>query len=361
MPQSGSPQPPARPGRVVVDAMGGDHAPREAVAGAVRASREHGVRVVLVGQVPKVRPLLEELGAVREIPLVHAEDTLAMDEGALASWRRPRSSVAVACQLIRNGEAVAMVSAGSTGGVVATASVRLRPQPGVLRPALAAVLPTRPNPTVLLDAGANADVKPEMLVQFAHLGTAYAQAALGIEAPRVGLLNIGSEAGKGNKLVRKTQELLAASAAGPTPLRYVGNVEGHDLLSGTADVVVADGFTGNVALKTLEGAVRFAAGEVRGALNGGGPIAKLGMAMRRSSLRDLRDRLDVESVGGAVLLGLNGTVVIAHGAATARGVATAAKLAHDLSQGRIAERVRDRIGAHRSPSWLHRRGHAEEA
>ncbi|MQA93226.1 MAG: phosphate acyltransferase PlsX [Streptosporangiales bacterium] len=340
--------------------MGGDHAPRAAVDGAVQASREQGVRVVLVGQVSKVRPLLEEHRAVREIPLVHADDTLAMDAGALASWRRPRSSVAVACQLIRNGEAVALVSAGSTGAVVATASVRLRPQQGVLRPALAAVLPTRPTPTVLLDAGANADVKPEMLVQFAHLGTAYAQVALGVAAPRVALLNIGSEAGKGNKLARKTQELLSAATAGPIPLRYIGNVEGHDLLRGAADVVVTDGFTGNVALKTLEGAVRFTAAEVRGALDGGGPFAKLGTALRRSSLRDLRERLDVEAVGGAALLGLNGTVVITHGAATARGIATAAALARDLSQGRITDRVRDRIAAYRTPSWLHRRGHVEE-
>lgn len=340
---------------IALDAMGGDHGPREAVRGAVTAVREHGARVILVGRAPDLTALLAEEGAAGEIPVVHAEDTLAMNEGALASWRRPRSSVAVACRLIRNGDAQALVSAGSTGGVVATSTVRLRTQPGVLRAALAVPLPTSPTPTVLLDAGANADAKPEMLLQFAHLGAAYARTAFGVAAPRVGMLTIGAEPGKGNRLARKAGELLTAAAAeGAPPLDYRGNVEGHDLLAGEVDVVVADGFTGNVALKSVEGAVRFAFDQVHGALTAT-PLAKAGALLQRKALRSLRDRFDSETYGGAVLLGLNGTVVIAHGAAQDRGIAQACVLASDLVAGRIVEQIRRRVGTPQRASWLSRR------
>ncbi|RCV47703.1 phosphate acyltransferase, partial [Marinitenerispora sediminis] len=223
---------------------------------------------------------------------------------------------------------------------------------GVLRPALAVLFPTRPTPTVLVDAGANADAKPEMLVQFAHLGVAYAQTAYGIAQPRVGLLTIGSEPGKGNKLARRTAELLTAAADAPPGLDFRGNIEGHDLLGGLVDVVVTDGFTGNVALKSVEGAVRFALDEVRSALSSS-PMARAGALLQRRPLRALRERVDSETYGGAVLLGLNGTVVIAHGASGARGIEQACLLAHELVAGRIVERVRRRVGAtNRTPSWL---------
>src|SRR5699024_5691988 len=208
---------------VAVDAMGGDHGPEEAVRGAVTAVRELGLRVLLVGRRTEVASLLAEHDALREVPVVHAEDVLEMHEGALASWRRPRSSVAVACHLIRRGIAHALVSAGSTGGIVATATVRLRTQTGVVRPALAVPLPTGEKPTVLLDAGATADAKPEMLVQFAHLGSAYAQTAFGVQRPTVGLLTIGSEPGKGNKLARKAGELLTAAGESGA-LDFHGNI-----------------------------------------------------------------------------------------------------------------------------------------
>ncbi|GAA3759431.1 phosphate acyltransferase PlsX [Salinactinospora qingdaonensis] len=345
---------------IAVDAMGGDHAPDEIVSGAVRAHREHGLRVVLVGRGPEVAAHLAAANATREISVAHAEDSLAMHEGALASWRRPRSSVAVACKLIRQGEANALVSAGTTGGVVATSTVRLRAQPGVLRPALAVALPTGPVPTILLDAGANADAKPEMLVQFAHLGAAYAHTAYGVTEPRVGLLTIGSEPGKGNKLVRKAAELLASVTDSQPPLNFRGNIEGHDLLAGHVDVVVTDGFTGNVALKSVEGAVRFTIDEVRSALTSG-MLAKTGALLQRRSLRGLHKRFDSESYGGAVLLGLNGTVVIAHGDSHAYGVERACLLARDLVTGRIVDQVRRRLGTTgRAPAWRHRRGAAEE-
>ena len=268
--------------------------------------------------------MLSDLGADGELRIVPAEDNIAMEEGALASLRRPRSSVAVACQLVRRGEAAAVVSAGSTGGVVATARLRLRALPGAMRPGLAVVLPTRPGRTVLIDAGATADPKPEMLVQFGQLGVAYAQLTLGVPNPRVGLLTIGTEPGKGNKFTRRAYELLAADPPnGALPLSFAGNVEGGDLLAGELDVIVTDGFTGNVALKTLEGSIRFANAELRNAITGT-RIARAGAFLQRKGLRSLTERLDAESYGGAVLLGLGGTVVIAHGASTSRAVTSAA-------------------------------------
>jgi phosphate acyltransferase len=336
--------------RIVVDAMGGDNAPDEVVAGTVVAAREHGVRPILVGQAVRVRQILAAHDALGEIPVVGADDVVAMDEGALAGLRRPRSSVAVACRLIRRGHASALVSAGSTGGVVATSRLRLRGQPGVPRPAIAVVLPTRPGPTVFLDAGATADAKPEMLVQFAVLGTAYARIRLGVESPRVGLLTIGEEAGKGDKLTRRAHELLAGDVEG---VHFAGNIEGTDLLAGKVDVVVTDGFTGNVALKTIEGAVRLAVAEMREAVTAS-RTARLGALLQRRRLRLLRERLDSETYGGGVLLGLNGTVVIAHGSSRAPGVAAACVLARDLAESRIVEQIGERVAANR-PHRLPRR------
>ncbi|MER5425034.1 phosphate acyltransferase PlsX [Streptosporangium roseum] len=332
---------------VALDAMGGDHAPDEIVAGAVYAVREHGVRVVLVGA---PRPLMEALSvhdALTEVPIIRAEEALAMDEGALASLRRPRSSIAVACHLVRRGEASAVVSAGSTAGIVATGKLRLRSQPGVLRPAITVALPTRPTPTVLLDAGANAEVKPEMLVQFAHLGAAYAETVLEIAEPRIGLLTIGSEPEKGNKLVKRAHELLSAAPG----LNFAGNIEGHDLLTRTVDVIVTDGFTGNVALKTMEGSVRYAFAELRDTISES-RAARLGGMLQRKRIRGLNQRLDPEVHGGAVLLGLNGTVVIAHGASQAKGISAACVLAARLARQGVVTRIGERLAAAPRPHRL---------
>lgn len=327
--------------------MGGDHAPDEIVAGAVHAVRERGLSVVLVGAPRPLHEALTRHGAASEIPIVRAEEALAMDEGALASLRRPRSSIAVACHLVRRGDASAVVSAGSTAGVVATGRLRLRGLTGVPRPAIAVMLPTLPHPTILLDAGANAEVKPEMLVQFAHLGVAYAEAGLNIRRPRVALLTIGSEAEKGNKLVKRAHELLSTAPG----VEFTGNVEGHDLLTGVADVIVTDGFTGNVALKTMEGAVRYAFGELREAI-ASSTTAKIGAFLQRSRIRDLHRRLDSEHYGGAVLLGLNGTVVIAHGAARAAGISAACDLASTLVRQGVVTRISERIATTHRPHRL---------
>jgi glycerol-3-phosphate acyltransferase PlsX len=197
---------------------------------------------------------------------------------------------------------------------------------------------------VLIDAGATADPKPEMLVQFGQLGVAYAQIAFAVPAPTVGLLTIGAEPGKGNALTRRAHELLAAEPqGGALPLRFAGNVEGGDLMAGEVDVIVTDGFTGNVALKTLEGAMRFAAGELRTALTSS-RAARMGALLQRRGLRELSHRLEPESYGGAALLGMGGTVVIAHGASTARAVSAACALAANLTRGDITEKIRERIG-----------------
>jgi phosphate acyltransferase len=329
---------------LAVDAMGGDHAPGEIVAGAVEAARELNTHIVLTGRPGQLRPLLARHGSPANVHIVPAEESVAMEEGALASWRRPRSSIAVACQLVRRGQVAAVVSAGSTGAIVATAQMRLRTLPGVTRPALAVVLPTRPTPTILVDAGAIADPKPEMILQFAQLGVAYAQTAFGITEPRVGLLTIGSEPGKGNKLARRAHELLAADPPhGGQPIGFTGNVEGGDLLAGAVDVIVTDGFTGNVALKTLEGTASFAASQLRDAL-GGTRAARIGTLFQRRGLRELSSRLDPENYGGAALLGLEATIVIAHGAVRAKGAAAACTLAAELASGHITDRIRERLG-----------------
>jgi phosphate acyltransferase len=335
----------AAPHRLIaVDAMGGDHAPGEIVAGAVLAARQLSTHIVLTGRPGQLRPLLAKHGAPANVHIVPAEDSVAMDEGALASWRRPRSSIAVACQLVRRGEVAAVMSAGSTAAIVATAQMRLRPLPGVARPALAVVLPTEPNPAILIDAGAIADPKPEMLVQFAQLGIAYAQTALGIAEPRVGLLSIGTEPGKGNKLARRAFELLDGDPQhGGMPISFIGNIEGGDLLGGQVDVIVTDGFTGNVALKALEGTARYTTAQLRQVL-GGSRTARFGAIFQRRGLRELAHRLDAETYGGAALLGLEATVVIAHGAVRARGAAAACKLAADLASGKITDRIRERLG-----------------
>jgi phosphate acyltransferase len=334
--------------------MGGDFAPAEIVAGAIAAHRQGTLKVVLVGRPGQVRPLLADHGVLGEIRLISAEDSVAMEDGALASWRRPRSSIAVACQLVHLGQASAIVSAGSTAAVVSVARLRLRNLPGVLRPAIAVALPTTPTPTILIDAGAIADPKPEMLAQFAQLGSSYAEVAFGIESPRVGLLSIGAEASKGNKLAKRAYELLSTEPQhGALPIRFVGNVEGDDLMAGEVDVIVTEGFAGNVALKTIEGTAKFTAAQFADAL-GGSRKARLGALLLRKELRALRSRIDPETYGGAALLGLEGTVVIAHGAASRKGAASACDLAADLVRGRTAERIKERLGPHRAGHFLRR-------
>ncbi|MBW8485490.1 phosphate acyltransferase PlsX [Actinomadura parmotrematis] len=305
---------------VLVDAMGGDHGPDATVHGAVRAHRDHGVAVTLVGHGDEIGARLRRHGAEAEIEILHAEQAVPMAErgaGALA-WRR--SSLAVGCAALAGAAGSGLVSAGSTGAVVACAVRGLGRAPGVLRPALAVALPTLDGgATVLVDAGATADPAPPMLAQFAGLGAGYARRVLGVAAPRVGLLSIGSEPGKGNRLAREAAELIAA-AAPAAGLRFAGGVEGHDVLTGAVDVLVTDGFTGNVVLKNVEGTVRTVLAMVARA--GGAHPARL---------REVARRYCPETHGGAALLGLAGTVVVAHGSSDAATIARACVVARDLA------------------------------
>ncbi|XRQ12578.1 phosphate acyltransferase [Actinomadura welshii] len=302
----------ARP--VVLDAMGGDHGPAETVPGALAAVREHGVPVVLAGRADDVRRQLRRHRGEDEVEVLHADDVVPMAErGALATARRG-SSLVVGCGEARR-RGLAFVSAGSTGAVVSCAVRAFARREGVLRPALAVALPTATGSTVLVDAGGTADPTAEMLAQFALLGAAYARDVLGVPDPSVGLLSIGTEPGKGNRLAREAAGLLPG-----TPVRFHGGVEGHDVLAGTVDVVVTDGFTGNVVLKNIEGCVRTVLGMV----------ADAGIAAPER-LAEVGRRYSADTHGGAALLGLAGTVVVAHGASGAAAIARACAVASRLA------------------------------
>ncbi|MEV0616277.1 phosphate acyltransferase PlsX [Nonomuraea sp. NPDC050404] len=306
--------PPVPP--VVLDAMGGDHGPAETVAGAVAARRAYQVPVTLVGDEPRVLDELRRHGAVGEIPVVHAHDAVPMAERGAAAATLATSSLAVGCELVGRGAGRAFVSAGSTGAVVSCAVRGIGRRSGVLRPALAVALPSLAGgASVLVDAGATADPSPAMVAQFALLGVGYARAVLGRTDPAVGLLSIGSEPGKGNRLTREAAVLLAAS-----PVRFHGAIEGHDVLAGIVDVIVTDGFTGNVVLKNVEGCVRTALAMV----------ARAGIASPER-LAEVARRYDPETHGGAALLGLRGTVVVAHGSSRAATIARACVVAGALA------------------------------
>ena len=318
--------------------MGGDRAPDEPVAGAV-AARDARVEPVLYGREDAVGPLAAGLA------VVHAPQVVAMDEKPADAARTKReSSLFAACRAVGDGSADAVVSAGNTGAALAAGLLEIRRLPEVHRPAIALPLPGEPRPCVLIDGGANADARPEHLLQFAHMGAIFAEEVLGTREPRVSLLSIGEEPEKGNRLVRETYPLLERSG-----LRFTGNVESRDLLAGAAEVVVCDGFTGNVALKALEGAVRTAFDALREAA-GSSARAKLGGLLLRPAARSVRTRYSPETYGGAYLLGLRGLVVIAHGNSSRTAVANAVRLAARGVEGRVVERVAARLAEQPEPA-----------
>ncbi len=330
--------------RVAVDALGSDRGAAEIVAGAVEAASE-GVEPVIFGPAG-----LDTQG----LELVVAADEIGMDEKPAEAVRaKPDSSMVSACRAVHDGRADAVVSAGSTGAMLAAGLLHLRRLPGIARPAIAAPLPCRRGPSVLLDCGANADARPEHLLQFAHMGAAFSESILGVAAPTVRLLSIGEEAEKGNQLTLEAHELLAADAA----LRFEGNVESRELLDGAADVVVTDGFTGNVCLKLMEGTIRTLLDALREEITAT-TTDKLGGALIRPAARRLRTKLDPETYGGAYLLGLRGLAVIAHGNSSRHGIANAIRLAargveHDVVarlQAQLPERTRTDGRARRTPS-----------
>lgn len=311
--------------------MGGDRAPDEIVAGAYGA-RSDTILPVLYGR--------EELLGEKGLDVVHAPDVVAMDEKPSEAARAKReSSLFAICRAVANGEADVAVSAGNTGALLAAALLEIGRLPGVHRPAIAIPLPAFRGPSVLIDGGANADARPEHLVQFGHMGAVFAEEVLGLEDPGVALLSIGEEPDKGNRLVREAHDLLAVST-----LRFVGNVESRELLAGAADVVVCDGFTGNVVLKALEGAVGTTLAHLRDEV-ASTARGKIGGLLIRRAARTLRARLNPDTYGGAYLLGLRGLVMSAHGNSSRTAIENAIKVAAKGAEARVVERVAERLAA----------------
>ena len=307
---------------IALDAMGGDRAPQAVVEGAIAAAR-NGIEVALVGDEAVLTPLLTRFGgAPSGLRIVHAADAIEMGEhAALEARTRHDSSIYVGVQLVKTGEAEAFVSAGNTGAVFAIALLSLGRLRGIERPALGVLLPLPNGPALLLDGGANAEVRLTHLAQFAHLGVAYMRAVMGVAEPTVGLLNIGEEPTKGTHLAIEVHAVLATSG-----LRFIGNVEGRDVFAHRADVVVTDGFTGNVVLKTAEGVIDVRFGELRH-LASGSLRDRLGAWLLRPSLRAIADRSDYRRYGAVPLLGIDGAVFVAHGRSDARAIESAVRTA----------------------------------
>ena len=321
--------------RVAVDAMGGDRGPEEIVAGALEA-RSDTIEPILFGPAG-----LETHG----LELVEAPDVIGMDEKPADAVRaKPNSSLVAACRAVAEGRADVAVSAGNTGAMLAAGLLEIRRQPGVLRPAIAVVIPAQRGPSVLIDSGANADARPEHLLQFAHMGAVFAEEILDRRNPEVRLLSIGEEDEKGNQLTLEAHALLRDAEG----LNFAGNVESRYLLAGAGDVVVCDGFTGNICLKALEGTIRTILDALRTEISATA-IGKLGGLLIRPASRRLRTRLDPDTYGGAYLLGLRGLAVIAHGNSSRRAIANAIRLgARGVEHGvaeRLAERMPERVVA----------------
>ena len=316
--------------RVAVDALGGDHAPDEVVAGAAAAASSSLVPL-LFGP-----PGLDPHG----LELVPCAEKIGMGEKPAEAVRgKPDSSLVRAVRAVGDGDADAVISAGNTGAVLAASLLHVRRLPGVHRPGIAIVIPSRRGPTVMIDAGANADGRPEHLVQFAHMGVVFAEEVLDVRDPAVRLLSIGEEPEKGNQLTLESHALLEDA-----DVRFEGNTEGRSLLEGEADVVVCDGFTGNVALKTLEGTIRSVLGALRDEI-ASSRRAQLGGVLIRPAARGLRARLDPDTYGGGYLLGLKGLVVIAHGSSSRVAIANATRMAARGVEHRLVERLAARLRA----------------
>jgi glycerol-3-phosphate acyltransferase PlsX len=328
--------------RIAVDAMGGDHAPARIVDGALAAARHLGIGVDLVGRPDAVRAELarhHDLGAL-DVGVVEATDVIAMEESpAQALRRKPRASIRVAAELVASGRAAALVSAGHTGASVVAAHAAFGMLPGVDRPALAPSIPTRGGSAVLIDAGATVECKPSYLLQFGVMGSVYARAWLGVERPRVGLLSIGEEETKGNELTREAHRLLKASS-----LRFVGNVEARDIFSGQADVIVCDGFTGNVALKLSEGLVEMVE-DLLGEELQSTFSAQVGYLLSRRAFRRFRKRVDYSEFGGAPLMGVAGLCIVGHGRSSAKAVRNAVVMASRFVSSNVLGRVEQEIAS----------------
>jgi len=331
--------------RIAVDAMGGDHAPDVNVDGALAAAGRWDCEIVLVGDrdvlegaLARRRPHADGPGSVT---VEHAPDVVAMGEGPVVALRRkPNSTMAVATRMVKDGRVDGLVSAGSTGAAVAASVLYLSPLAGVNRPAIATFLPGLREPTVLLDVGATVDCRPENLYQFAVMGATFASCVLDRRSPKVGLLSVGTEAAKGNALTKRTYEMLSGAGG----IHFVGNVEGRDIFTGEVDVVVCDGFVGNVILKASEGLAEAMEAILRRELSSH-PLARAGVLLMRGAFRKFKRHVDYAERGGAILLGVNGVVVICHGGSNAKAITNAIGLAYDFISHGGNERISERLGS----------------
>jgi glycerol-3-phosphate acyltransferase PlsX len=332
---------------IAVDAMGGDNAPAIEVEGAIQAARDHRARILLVGQQERIRAELERQGVPNprqqrlHIEIVHASEIITMDDPVAQSVRRKRdSSIRVAARLVREGKAHGLVSAGNTGAVMATAKLVLGTLPSVDRPALAGVFPTiKGKGTVLVDVGANAECKPEHLKQFAIMGSIYSHSILEVHDPRVGLMSIGEEEIKGNDLTKETLSLLRES-----PINFIGNVEGRDIFTGDVDVIVCDGFTGNVILKTSEGLVKVMMQLLRTEL-AQTILTQTGAMLSQQAFRSVKKRLDYSEFGGAPLLGCKQVCLICHGSSSAKAIRNAIRIAKEFYKAGLSEKIDSELSA----------------
>jgi glycerol-3-phosphate acyltransferase PlsX len=327
--------------RVALDAMGGDNAPGEIVLGAVQAAREYGMGVYLVGREEAIRAeLAKHDTSGLDLPIIHTDEVIEMDEHpANAVRRKKNASMTLALQLVRDGKALGAVSAGNSGAMMAAALFTLKRIEGVDRPALGGVFPTKDAACLVIDIGANADCKPEFLLQFALMGSIYMERIFGVSSPRVGLLANGEEETKGNQLVQDTHQLLKANAA-TLGLNFTGNVEGRDIPAGSADVIVCDGFVGNVVLKLSEGLAETLIGLLRTQMTSTLP-SKLAGAVLRPGLRKVFQRLDYAEYGGVPLLGVNGSAIISHGRSKAKAIKNALRVARQTAETNVAGAIAD--------------------
>ncbi|WP_033170370.1 phosphate acyltransferase PlsX [Selenomonas sp. ND2010] len=328
--------------KIAVDAMGGDFAPEQIVFGAVRAAKKYHCDIVLVGDEPKIREVLkhengwENLG----ITIHHTTEVIEMDEHPAEAVRSKKdSSLVVATRLVKDGACDAVLSAGSTGAAVTAAQLILKRIRGIGRPTIATPIPTPKGATLLLDSGANVDSKPIHLVQSGMMGAIYAEYVFGTKNPKVGLLNIGEEETKGNEQAKETYALLKEMHT----INFGGNAEGRDIPKGNFDVVICDGFVGNVVLKFAEGLAKTIMKLIKEAIKDGGVLAKLGALMLMPTLKKLGKRLDASEYGGAPLLGVNGVCIISHGSSNAKSICSAIGVANDYVNGNVLEHIRDAL------------------
>jgi phosphate acyltransferase len=335
------------PSVIALDAMGSDRAPKPEIEGAIHAARHYGVRVLLVGPEATVKAELDRHPTAARLPIeiVHASEYITMEDKVEAIRGKRDSSMRIGLRLVREGRAGGFVTAGNTGAAMATAKMVLGAIPGVDRPALAAVFPTAPGTAaILLDVGANVDCKPQNLEQFAVMGEIYSRAMFGTRRPRVGLLSIGEEESKGNELTRESFQLLKH-----LPLNFVGNVEGRDLFNGHVDVIVADGFVGNVALKISEGVANLVRTALKESLKAT-ITRQVGYLLSRSAFSDFKKRIDHTEYGGAPLLGVKGVCIITHGSSNTNAMKNAVRVAAELAQRGINESIERGLAALRPTS-----------